>query len=346
MKCPYCGQEHPDNAKFCMETGQRLMPQNRACSNTECPDFGKYILPMEAKFCPRCGAKLESALNRGVRKPQCSNEPIGRSEQQRNIAQNSSKDVKLPPKLDFVVNDVHFNMILVEHGSFMMGATPEQEDSFECQDPVHRVVLSNDYYIGETPVTQALWRTIMKNNPSLHSKDENPVDHICWLDCHRFIRELQVQLRYRLDLLGLPWQFRLPTEAEWEFAGRGGNRSRGYQYSGSNDLDEVGWFNLNSSCRSHRVRCKKPNELGIYDMSGNVEELCLDTALRYKECEQIDPLFLLSSSETCVTRGGNNTDCAEFCSLSCRGLQSKDEADFEVGMRLVLSPIIPEPMKY
>ena len=324
------------------------MPQNRACPNAECPDFGKHILPLEAKFCPRCGAKLEREQDVGVLKPQCSAEPVDWSEQQRDIAPNTIKDVKLPSELDFVVNDVHFNMILVEHGSFMMGATSEQQEPNDDEFPVHRVILSNDYYIGETPVTQSLWRTIMKNNPSLHIKDENPVDNISWYDCHTFIRELNTRLRYRFisqEFKGA-WQFRLPTEAEWEFAGRGGNRSRGYQYSGSNDLDEVGWFYLNSSAKSHRVRCKKPNELGIYDMSGNVEELCLDTALPYKEGEQTDPCFLLTSSASCVTRGGNCYDVDEFCRLSCRGLQSKRESDYNAGMRLVLSPCIPKPMKY
>ena len=148
-----------------------------------------------------------------------------------------------------------------------MGATAEQgSDAYTDEKPAHRVTLS-DYFIGETEVTQALWQAVMGNNPSEFKGDNRPVENANWNDCQTFIRKLN-------SLTGK--QFRLPTEAEWEYAARGGNKSRGYKYSGGNSLDAVGWYNENSGDATHEVKTKQPNELGIYDMSGNVCEWCND----------------------------------------------------------------------
>ena len=167
----------------------------------------------------------------------------------------------------FVVEDVPFAMIRVEGGTFTMGATPEQGSDAESDEmPAHKVTLSN-YYIGETEVTQALWKAVMGSNPSDFKGNNLPVEQVSWNDCQTFIKKLNT-------LTGK--KFRLPTEAEWEYAARGGNKSKGYKYSGSNNLGDIAWYKDNSNNKTHPVKTKQPNELGIFDMSGNVMEWCQD----------------------------------------------------------------------
>lgn len=168
------------------------------------------------------------------------------------------------------LGDVSFNMVLVEGGTFLMGATEEQEINqlwYPHCYPVHEVTLSS-FSIGETEVTQALWVAVMGSNPSYFNDDlTRPVEQVTWNDCQTFINKLN-------QLTGKT--FRLPTEAEWEFAARGGNESVGYRYSGSNDIDAVAWTADNSESTTHPVRLKAPNELGLYDMTGNIQEFCQD----------------------------------------------------------------------
>lgn len=168
----------------------------------------------------------------------------------------------------FNVRGVSFNMIHVEGGSFLMGATEEQDGVASNKEyPVHPVTLS-DYYIGQTQVTQALWESVMGTNPSINrGNSQQPVENITWYDCQDFISKLN-------ELTGR--EFRLPTEAEWEYAARGGKFSHAYKYSGSNITDEVAWHDTNSNDSTHPVASKMPNELGLYDMSGNVWEWCND----------------------------------------------------------------------
>ena len=199
------------------------------------------------------------------------------------------KEEPIDGALTFTVNGVAFTMIGVDGGTFTMGATPEQgDDALDGEKPAHQVTLSS-YAIGQTEVTQALWVAVMGSNPSRFSgRLENPVEGVTWNDCQEFITQLNA-------LTGK--NFRLPTEAEWEFAARGGNKSQGYKYAGSNDINEVAWYTDNSTS-TQPVATKKANELGIYDMSGNVWEWCQDYYGDYSSEPQTNP----TGPETGTTR--------------------------------------------
>ena len=210
----------------------------------------------------------------------------------------------------FYANGVSFEMVEVSGGTFRMGATSEQGiDAYSDEKPVHSVTLSG-YYIGKTEVTQALWKAVMGSNPSCFKGDNLPVEYVSWDDCQEFIRKLN-------SLTGQ--NFRLPTEAEWEFACRGGNNSRGYKYSGSNYIDNVAWYDGISGDKTHPVATKLPNELGIYDMSGNVWEWCADWYGDYSSGAQTNPKGPYGGSYR-VGRGGSWDIGAWFCRSSyCNG---------------------------
>ena len=228
------------------------------------------------------------------------------------------------------VNGVSFTMIAVEGGAFSMGgATSEQgSDADSDERPVHSVTLS-DYYIGETEVTQELWQAVMGNNPSYYSGyPQRPVEYVSWNDCQEFITKLN-------NLTGK--NFRLPTEAEWEYAARGGNKSKGYKYSGSNTVGDVAWYDSNSISRTHDVKTKQANELGIYDMSGNVYEWCQDwyNSSYYSSSPENNPTGPTSGSSR-VLRGGSWDSDARFCRVSSRRSDDPDFRDDSLGFRLAL----------
>lgn len=224
----------------------------------------------------------------------------------------------------FTVNGVQFTMVAVEGGTFTMGATSEQgSDAEEDEKPAHKVRLS-DYYIGQTEVTQALWEAVMGSNPSLFKGDNLPVEKVSWDDCQEFIQKLN-------QLTGK--QFRLPTEAEWEYAARGGRKSRGYKYAGGNNIDSVAWYDDNSGNETHPVGTKQANELGIYDMSGNVREWCSDWNGDYQSSSRRNPqgpsygLFR-------VGRGGSYYYNAGYCRVSCRSYDFPVLSYNNLGLRL------------
>ena len=236
-------------------------------------------------------------------------------------------DLNPPVTETFTVNGVTFKMVAVEGGTFTMGATAEQgSDAYDSEKPAHQVTLSS-YCIGETEVTQALWQTVMGTNPSYFAGDLNrPVEQVSWNDCQTFINKLN-------ELTGKT--FRLPTEAEWEYAARGGKRSQGYKYAGSNDINEVAWYWDNSSDGTKPVATKAPNELGLYDMSGNVWEWVQDWYGSYSSESQSNPTGPASGSYR-VRRGGSWGSGAGYCRVSLRGRDYPSSTDDRLGMRLAL----------
>ena len=242
----------------------------------------------------------------------------------------------------FTVNGVSFTMVGVAGGTFTMGATAEQgSDAEDDEKPTHSVTLS-DYWIGQTEVTQELWQAVMGSNPSKFKGDSRPVECVSWEDCQKFISQLNRLTGQR---------FRLPTEAEWEYAARGGRNSRGYKYAGSNDLDAVAWYWKNSGdtrlsgewdwariqnnyCRTHPVGMKAPNELGLYDMSGNVWEWCADWYGSYTSSSQTNPTGPTLGSLR-VFRGGWS-GLAGDCRVSFRGKPAPTYRYLYLGLRLGL----------
>ena len=220
----------------------------------------------------------------------------------------------------YTVNGVSFKMIYVEGGTFQMGIGSEY-------DSTHEVTLS-DYNIGETEVTQELWIAVMGNNPAYFIGDSQcPVECITWDECQNFISKLN-------KLTGET--FLLPTEAQWEYAARGGNKSKGHSYSGGFRLENLSWYRDNSDGTTHRVKTKASNELGIYDMSGNVFEWCSDWHGSYSIYPTIgvkDPIGPATGSYR-VRRGGSWCRSSMYCMVDRRGASEPAKGSYEVGFRL------------
>ena len=237
--------------------------------------------------------------------------------------------------LEFNVNGVKFKMKYVEGGSFMMGVSDNDDEAFDNEKPSHKVRLDS-YYIGETQVTQALWQAVMGNNPSYWKGNQLPVEQVSWEDCQEFIKKLNY-------ITGK--NFSLPTEAQWEYAARGGRKSRGFLYSGSNNIDEVAWYDDNCNKQTHPVALKKANELCLYDMTGNVLEWCKDwfDSDYYSNSPQDNPQGPGSGSLR-VFRGGSWFVNACYCRVSCRG-SFPDNRYPIIGLRLVLNPT-PQDLEF
>ena len=227
------------------------------------------------------------------------------------------------------VGGVSFKMIAVEGGTFQMGSPESDTEAYAVEKPQHEVTLSN-YYIGETEVTQELWEAVMGSNPSGFKGSKLPVEKVSWKDCQAFIGKLNAQTGKT---------FRLPTEAEWEYAARGGKKSKGYTYSGSNAIGNVAWYSDNSGDITHEVGTKQANELGIYDMTGNVMEWCQDWygETYYEKSSTTDPQGPASGTSR-VLRGGSWGSGAQSCRVANRIIGYPGSRRNFIGLRLVLAP--------
>ena len=225
------------------------------------------------------------------------------------------------------LKNLKFRMVYVQGGTMTM------EDSCSngffgifSSDNRKQVILS-DFYIGEVPVTQELWKYVMENNPSVSLGDKKPVDSVSWNDCQQFIYNLNKITKLK---------FSLPTEAQWEFAARGGNSSRNHKYAGNDKADYVAWHWKNSNHQSQDVAKKLPNELGLYDLSGNVSEWCNDFFDNYKSVFEKDPLGPHNGSEH-VIRGGSWSTDEKKCRVNVRDHKLPTCRDNSIGLRLVLN---------
>lgn len=233
----------------------------------------------------------------------------------------------------FRVGNAEFRMRFVDGGMFVMGATPEQRsDRVSSDRPSHCVTLSH-YYIGVTEVTQALWLAVMGEwrSPEEWTDPSCPANWLSWNDCQLFIHKLD-------SITGLP--FRLPTEAEWENAARGGLYTGGYRFAGSNLADSVGWGLMNGGHRVHPVMRKRPNELGLYDMTGNVSEWCQDWFAPYYLATEPNPSGPETGEEK-VLRGGSWDNCEDNRHTSYRLHRAPDYMFSDCGLRLAMSVDIP-----
>ncbi len=232
------------------------------------------------------------------------------------------------------VDDVTFDFVYVAPGTFTMGATPEHEgiDTF-TELPTHRVKLSKGFFIGMKEITQQQWEAIMGKNPSRQTKfnekenKELPVTDITWADAKSFVTKLSEKTGKK---------FRLPTEAEWEYAARGASKTYSLQFSGSQYLDQVACFSQTSNGVLHPVGQFRPNEIGTYDMSGNASEWVEDNFANYKDSAQVDPCIVLSDTLSHVARGGSFANKRNLCRTASRAYYNPDESSMAVGFRIVM----------
>lgn len=262
-------------------------------------------------------------------------------EEYKSLYENSLKEisklkdlVNIKPQFTIITipgTDVSFKMIHVEKGSFLMGANKGDTNAYPDEKPAHKVTLS-DFWIGETQVTQALWQVVMGENPSEFNDNPNyPVEHVSWVKCKEFIQRLN-------DLNLTDRKFCLPTEAQWEFAARGGNSGKDnkFLYAGSDDVDKVARFENNTEGRPFPVKSLAPNELGVYDMSGNVWEWCDDWYdNNYSNSPKEDPKGSEFGTHN-VVRGGSWSDNAAGCRVSCRLINRPTFMSSNLGFRLAL----------
>jgi formylglycine-generating enzyme required for sulfatase activity len=243
----------------------------------------------------------------------------------REIAGKTTAEVAAEEAKKRAIESLSSSMVFVQGGTFRMGCTQEQQGSCESDETLHSVTVSS-FSIGKYEVTQAQWKLIMGSNPSKFQGDNLPVENVSWHDAQEFIARLN-------DTTGK--RYRLPTETEWEYAARGGAKSRGYKYSGSHNLNSVAWFEDNSGYSTHPVGSKLPNELGIYDMSGNVYEWCSDGYDSYPASAQQDPVGAGSGSYR-VIRGGCRGSSATDCRVAYRSFKSPGSRYSLFGFRVVL----------
>ncbi|NLB55858.1 MAG: formylglycine-generating enzyme family protein [Lentisphaerae bacterium] len=239
---------------------------------------------------------------------------------------------------DGLIKDIKLVLVWVEPGSFDIGKI---DPDFVVEKPLHLINITRGYWMGRTEITQDQWVSVMGYNPSFFSGDKLPVEKVSWFECTKFCKKL-TQRERRAGRLPEGYVYRLPTEAEWEFAAIGGVKSKGYLYAGSDDIDEVAWYNGNSGNKTQPVGQRQPNELGLYDMSGNVYEWCHDWLEDYVYTEKTDPKGPDTGNER-IVRGGSWSRDPDYCRATYRDESFKwspKRSHFAFGFRVVLAPVI------
>ena len=290
--------------------------------NQSCPVCGTSN-EIRALYCPTCGWTYVPFQSKKMdEKRLATAKKLWESRGKSDVVVEEIPPHTLPQPIMELIHD----MVRVEGGTFTMGGTREQgEDAFEDESPTHKVTLST-YSIGRYPVTQDQWEAVMGSNPSHFKGEKLPVESVSWFDCQDFVQKLSEMTGRR---------FRLPTEAEWEYAARGGKRSKRNKYSGGNILNQVGWYNENSGGVSHEVGKKSPNELGIYDMSGNIWEWVQDWKGDYTKEDQINPKGPETGIER-VCRGGGWNREIDRSRVSYRGDDQATLRYCSLGLRIAL----------
>ena len=322
----------PVKPKLCSTCGKMVVNCPYKGNHPKCATCGKVKEKCSYKGnhpkCATCGKVKEKCAYKGNHpKPQVT-QP---ARQNRSIV----RETKTTNGISFEVNGVSFDMIRVEGGTYWMGAQSTNSsaknydsDAGDREGPVHQESVST-FYMGETEVTRELWQAVMDSLPSSISPSayvlkgfKRPVCYVSWNDCQTFIDRLNSQTGRT---------FRLPTEAEWEYAARGGNQSKGYKYAGSNSLNQVAWYYDNTHDKgSHDVKTKAPNELGLYDMSGNVWEW---TSSYWRS-----DYNALEDPSCHVYRGGSWLNLPGGTRVSFRNNNNPDYSYSSIGLRLALDP--------
>lgn len=340
IKCPGCGNMISDKAIKCPKCGMPVTkyeekPQHNHIAN-EAPVFSERegssnkwlygIIALLLAAIAGCGYWWYSQ-NHSVEHLLASSETDShQNEGTEGGAINDSGEISA--KQVFQANGVSFTMIGVQGGTFRMGCSKREDSNADSDEsPTHSVTLDS-YYIGETEVTQELWEAVMDYNPSEFQYDNQlPVEFVSWEDCKEFIRRLNNITQK---------EFRFPSEAEWEYAARGGHRAISATYAGSNSISAVGWYKGNSNGITHPVKSKSPNTLGIYDMSGNLWEWCQDWQGPYSSSAANNPTGPDYGSSK-ILRGGAWNGGPKNCRLSNRDGRTTDYASNRLGLRLALT---------
>lgn len=231
---------------------------------------------------------------------------------------------------DFTIPSLNMDLIYIKNGSFKMGSPNA--------GPMHKVTISKPYWIGKYEVTQAEYKTLTKKHLDNKKNATKPVENINWSVAMSFCKKI-TELEAKAGRLPKGYEYRLPTEAEWEFAARGGNNSKGYKYSGNHRLRSVAWYDDNSDFKTHPVGKKEPNELGLYDMSGNVSEWCYDWHSDYNKNAKSNPHGPKSGSAR-IHRGGSYDFIETKCETAHRAYSSEHKTHSTLGFRVCLAPRI------
>jgi formylglycine-generating enzyme required for sulfatase activity len=249
----------------------------------------------------------------------------------------SADEPNTPPKQNRIIPDLGIECVYIKAGTFLMGSA---ESGPNDEKPVHEVKISRDYWMGTCEITQAQWHALMGTDPSKYKGDKLPVEMVSWHKVNEFCQKL-TQRERKASRLPAGYVYRLPTEAEWEYAARGGNKSKGFIYPGSNDPEQVAWHHPGSMDETHPVGTKRPNELGLYDMAGNVWEWCLDWYAPdyYSKAPATNPVNNDYGDKTYrLCRGGSWGLYPTHCRSANRGGGTPTGRFYSYGFRVVLAP--------